>query len=361
MRLLLISNMYPSAQNPAYGVFVRNQVEEIQGKHSIDTTLIVSRDSPRTFIGKVRKYSKLFARSLGSWFFPFDILHLHFGSLPNLIAASPAIFKGKPWIVTFHRGDIYDMSHRRLPKAMHSFLVKRARHVIAVSLDIKTKLIEELRVPAERVAVIDVGCDLTVFSPCLPDAKGEAKKRLGIPLDRLVLLFVGTIEHRKGLDVLFRGLRLLQNRSELSLLIVGEGPDRSALESSDSYLEVEERVSWLGRKANRDLPQWYAAADVFVLPSRSEGTPTVLLEAMASGTPILASRVGGIPEVIHDGVNGLLFDPEDARQLQARLATLFDLELRSRLAKEGLRTIVDHSLEKQVGRIVDLYETCLSE
>ena len=115
---------------------------------------------------------------------------------------------------------------------------------------------------------------------------------------------------------------------------------------------------WCGDKKNDELPKWYAAADAFVLPSRNEGTPAVILEAMASGTPIIASKVGGIPEIISDGVNGLLFESEKSEQLRVCLKKLFhNKNMRQRLAENALNGVVEHTLQRQVEKIVAVYRS----
>ena len=124
--------------------------------------------------------------------------------------------------------------------------------------------------------------------------------RLGLPPDIPIILFVGNLLPVKGLDVLVEACSLLKrDGAKFSCLLIGQGPMRKRLESQIAGLQLQDQVKMLGPKPNEELPDWYRAATLFVLPSRSEGLPTVLREAAACGTPFVASRVGGIPEIAH--------------------------------------------------------------
>ena len=359
MRVILFSNMYPSAKHPVRGIFVQNQVLELENRHGIDIKLAVSSMLPASFVGKVLKYLKLHLLSWVNSFNSFDLIHVHFASAVHLIAVSPAILiRRKPLIITLHGSDLHNLPPKGFKKEVVGYFCKLAKALIPVSNDLKKKLIHEFSLSSQNLFVIDVGCDLSVFSPCLPLQKKNAKKTLGLPTDRFTLLFVGNIKYPKGLDILFDALNKSQHILEMTILIIGDGPARQALEARTFREPFKGRVVWCGEKRNDELPQWYAAADVFVLPSRTEGTPTVILEAMASGTPIISSNVGGVPEVISDGVNGLLFESEKSEQLAACLKKLLhDVSLRQRLAESALNEVIGHSLQGQVEKIAAVYRS----
>lgn len=133
-----------------------------------------------------------------------------------------------------------------------------------------------------------------------------------------MLLFVGNLVAIKGLDVLLRACELLARDFEYSCFLIGDGPLRGNLERDVARAGLTDRVRFVGPRPHAQLPDWYRAADVFVLPSRSEGVPNVLLEAAACGTPFVASRVGGIPEIAHLGESRLV-PPGDVRQLAGAL------------------------------------------
>ena len=138
---------------------------------------------------------------------------------------------------------------------------------------------------------------------------------VGLPPDIPIILFVGNLLPVKGLDVLVEACsHLKRDGVKFSCLLIGQGPMRDRLERQIAGLQLQEQVRMLGPKPNEELAEWYRAATLFVLPSRSEGLPTVLREAAACGTPFVASRVGGIPEIAHL-VPSRLVQPEDARGL----------------------------------------------
>lgn len=352
--------MYPSAENPSLGVFIHNQVLEMAKTHALEPRLVVSSARPESRLGKTVKYLMLHLKAWRVAFAKFDLAHLHYPSAIHLLAAMPALLiRSKPLVITTHRGDIYyTLPRRGFNRWITRRLLERADAIVAVSSDLKQKMTDELGIAARKISIIDVGCDLTRFTPCLPTAKQPLKRQLGLPEDELALLFVGSLIRRKGLDVLFEALRGLETLEGVSILIVGVGGEEETLKRNADYLEVREHVRWLGELPNTALPSWYSAADVFVLPSRSEGTPTVLLEAMASGTPVVSSRVGGVPELIAHERSGLLFDSEDSMQLRECLRRLLQHEqLRQELATQALEDVHEHSLERQIGRVVDLFHS----
>jgi D-inositol-3-phosphate glycosyltransferase len=337
-------------------VFVREQVEELRAHQGIQADLAVYRGRARGPAGKLLKYLRLHARAWAAASTRHDLAHLHYASPAHLIAAWPALLlRRAPLVVTLHRGELYALPRRGARRELVRFFLRRAGRLIAVSADLGRQLAGELGLPAERIAIIDVGCDTRRFRPCLPRDKAAAKARLGLDPARPHLLFVGRLTERKGIDLLLEAAARLPCPPRSVLLVVGSGPLRERLERASSGLAPVE-VRWLGERDHAELPAWFAAADAMVLPSRSEGRPAVVLEAMASGTPVVASRVGGTGELIEDGVNGLLFESQDAPALARALERLIgDLALGQRLAERALADVREHSLERQAARIAAIY------
>src|SRR5262249_7680260 len=175
--------------------------------------------------------------------------------------------------------------------------------VIAVSEQMKRDLVQR-GVNERKIRVItnalqdESGSDRT-------KVRGETRLRLGISEQEVVFGFVGRLSEEKGLAYLLQALKHWTSAAiRWRLVIVGNGPDRAELERAVRSLELGERVIFAGFQT--DTAPWYAAMDAFVLPSLTEGTPMVLLEAMASGIPIIASSVGGVPAMISSGKHGLL-------------------------------------------------------
>lgn len=174
--------------------------------------------------------------------------------------------------------------------------LRHADAIVAVSQDLAHRMVD-LGVASEKITVVYDGVDVNVFHPGLRD---ESRKRIGLTQNVPLVLFVGNLLPVKGLDYLLAAcVRLAQDGLAFQCALIGQGPLRSSLEHEVARLGLGDKVRFVGTVPNEQLPDWYRAANVFVLPSRSEGVPNVLLEAAACGTPFVASRVGGIPEIAH--------------------------------------------------------------
>ena len=169
------------------------------------------------------------------------------------------------------------------------------------------------------------------------------------------LLFVGRLAFEKGLRYLIRALKIcLCEGYELQLILVGEGPEQSSLNRMLAQLNLEQYVTFEGFiSQGKDLWEQYRKADIFVLPSLSEGQGKVLIEAMAAGMPIVATRVGGIPTVIENGKNGLLVEPRSPEALAKAVKRILDEpELRYSLAKNAIDSAYIYTIEKQTKEII---------
>jgi peptidoglycan/xylan/chitin deacetylase (PgdA/CDA1 family) len=175
--------------------------------------------------------------------------------------------------------------------------------VITVSQDLKAKTIQ-LGACAEKVRVMYQGIDQALY---FPGDRCETRRRLGIPPEGKVLVWVGRMVSVKGLDILVQACGILKQRGvESHLYLVGDGPLRSQLESQIRGQGLSHEITFVGSLPYDQLPDWYRAANLTVLPSRSEGLPNVLRESLACGTPFVASRVGSIPEIAVDGWSRLV-------------------------------------------------------
>jgi glycosyltransferase involved in cell wall biosynthesis len=358
LRVLMISNMYPNAEDPGYGIYVYEQVEEIR-KLGVTLDLLVTDRKARTPVQKLEKYVTHFCNAWRFWRSTHDVVHLHFPAAPHLLAATPVLlFSGIPYVVTIHRGELQELPAAGPARWLVSKFLRRAARVIAVSRDLADLAERELGVDGNRLEVINVGFNGDLFSPRDAGERREVRRKLGFSDERFSLLFVGTIEPRKGLTTLFEALDRLSPTLAVELFIVGIGPSEDELKAIAHRHRLRDHIHWLGVVTHDRLPDLYAAADAFVLPSHSEGTPTVLLETMAMGTPAIITRVGGVPDVVQHAENGLLFEPGDATTLARLIDELAsDDHLRSRIADKALSDVQGHSLRRQVGRIEEIYHT----
>lgn len=197
----------------------------------------------------------------------------------------------------------------------YAALDKRVLRAFDKIVGVSQEIVDELRkhLAYEKTAKIDNGIDTVRFGGLV--SKHEAKTMLGLA-NRQVVGFVGRLSRDKGVSSLLRAVKLLRDRAiSVDVLIVGEGEHKETLQQEAYALGIGESLHFLGQR--RDAPQLYAAMDIFVLPSSKEAFPMVVLEAMAAGVPVIATRVGDIPYILEDG--GVLVDPEGVEQLSTAI------------------------------------------
>ena len=344
VRTLLFSTLYPSSVRPVHGIFVETRLRELLRTGQIDTRVVapvpwfpstharygsyalmartphtevhngVSVAHPRYFLPpKVGMLWAPLLLALGSLptlrqirrdGFDFDLIDAHYYYPDGVAAAILAHWLGKPCVVTARGSDLNLVASYAIPRRMIQWAASRAHASIGVSSAL-VDVLGALGVPQDRLFVMRNGVDLERFQP-LPQAEARAVLGLG---GAPVLLSVGNLLPVKGHDLVLRMFKLLlRERAHAQLVIVGAGPERDALEALASELQVATRVRFAGAQPNADLHRWYSAADLLVMASSREGWPNVLLEAMACGTPVVVSRVGGTPEIVSEPVAGYLVD-----------------------------------------------------
>jgi len=224
---------------------------------------------------------------------------------------------------------------------------------VTVSFDLRRWLTDTVRIPARKVVAIHNGVDTTRFSP---GDSSEAREVLGLPVAATVVGTIGRLDPVKdqgGLVAAFSGL--VASGANSILAIVGEGPSRPALEDEIRRRGFADRVWLLGER--RDVPTVLRALDIFVLPSRAEGMSNTILEAMATGLPVIATDVGGNPELVEPNVTGRLVPPGDPNALEAALAAYAgDPYLRRLQGKLGRERVLQHfSLDRMAQAYSSLY------
>jgi glycosyltransferase involved in cell wall biosynthesis len=233
----------------------------------------------------------------------------------------------------------------------------RYERVYCVSPDLHERCVA-LGVPESRCELLENGIDVDAYQRLCDTA--AAKERLGLPPARPVIGAAGRLSPEKGFDLLLQAAADLRRRGhDLSVLIAGEGPERARLEHLARALGLGDRCRLLGYRA--DLRPIYEAMDVYALSSHREGLPNVLLEAMAMGVPVAATRINGVPRLVADGDNGLLVPPGDAAALAEVLGRLLrDIGLRRVLAAAGRQTVEGrYSFARRMGRLSASYDEML--
>jgi glycosyltransferase involved in cell wall biosynthesis len=232
-------------------------------------------------------------------------------------------------------------------------LARRVDRYLAVSREIAAELVERLGWPEGKVEVVYNAVDVERVAVAAPPGLRE---RLGGGETRPLVLTPARLDAQKGHPVL---LEAIAEVPEALFLLAGEGPEREALEARAAELGVAERVRFLGRR--EDVPQLLAASDVFCLPSLYEGSSLAVLEAMAAGTPVVSSAIGGTEELVEDGCSGLLVAPGDAGALAAALRKVIaDADLRRDLAARARERVGEGlTREQNASRVTDVYTELL--
>jgi glycosyltransferase involved in cell wall biosynthesis len=209
----------------------------------------------------------------------------------------------------------------RLIVATERWLARSTDAIVTVAPRQRDDLVKRYRIaPADRVVVVPHGLDLTIFSG-IPPFDAGARHALGLPPDAVIAVFAGRLVPIKDVGTLIEALARTRAACPAAHLVVaGDGPLRAELEAHVDRLGLSTAVTWLGWY--RDVARLYAAADLVVLSSRNEGTPLALIEGMAAGRPAVATAVGGVADVVSDGVTGLVVPPGDAGALASALSRL---------------------------------------
>ncbi len=219
--------------------------------------------------------------------------------------------------------------------------------VVAVSEDLRQKIISN-GVDQQKVHLVRRGIDTDRFHP---GDRQDARRRLDLPTDLPIFLWVGRMETVKGLPVLLDALERLQRESmDIQTMLVGAGTEAASTSAEIQRRGLSQRVAMPGGVPHAKLADYYRAADLTVLPSLSEGVPNVLLESIACGTPFVASRVGGIPEIATAGIDRLV-SPGDPRELA--------LAIRDTLASPQpthSRTFVPEDWPTAASRLIDVIQ-----
>lgn len=290
-----------------------------------------------------------------------DIVHTHQSKAGLLGRAAAVAMRAPVRLHTFH-GTVFDGYFGPRMSAMFQLAERAAARsttrLIVLSDGQRDDLAARRIGGSGRVAVVPLGLELEQFRGIDREATRAA---LGIDADAVVLVAVGRFAPIKRLDRLLRVFRrVADQRPEARLCIVGDGPLRPDLEQLAGTLGIAEAVSFVGWSSR--MPEWYAAADLAVNSSDSEGTPLALIEAAAAGRPAVAGRVGGIPDVVVDGESGFVVDPDDEGAFAERILRLIDdTSLRAAMGAAAARGADRFAATRLVEDIDALYSALLAE
>ena len=403
MNLIVLSRMYPRNCNLQIGTFVQEQVQALKCVVEGSITVISPIPwSPRFLwykkkwreYGQVEKeknekgikvyHPRYIQIPIGLFnplglFNPFQGLFMYF-SVRSLIKKITEAHKGvtilhshtifpeglavallkrtlmMPHICTIHGGDINFFPFKnKLNLLLTKYALKKCDHVVTVSNKLKEKT-KSIANRLSNVSVIYNGADYEKFKH-IP--KELAKQKLGVNESGKIILFVGNLILVKGLTYLINAFAALmeEKKEDVKLFLIGDGGERDNLVSLTKSLKIEDQVSLLGRKHHSEIPLWLNIADIFVLPSLSEGFPTVIPEAMMCGAPVLASNVGGVSEIIVNGKSGILTEPGNIESLKEGLRLLlYNERNRQMISKTAKEHSKKYTWENNALEYIEIYK-----
>lgn len=359
MRILTFSSLYPSRANPSHGIFVENRLRELVAGGEVESRVVapvpwappgsqrlgdyaqyrnigtheirhgIDVSYPRYLLipkigmtaAPLLMYLSLrgVMRNIIAGGYDFDLIDAHYFYPDGVAAVMLARMLNKPVVITARGTDLNLIPQYALPRRQILWAAAHASGMITVCQALKDTLIE-MGVPGNRVRALRNGVDLQRFQPPA-GAAGRAAARTELKISGPTLLSAGHLIERKGHDLVIGAMPMLP---EFNLLIAGAGPERERLQALATSLNAAGRVRFLGAVPPQDMPRLYGACDALILASSREGWANVLLEAMACGTPVVASNVWGTPEVVAAPAAGVLMPERTpagvARGVQALFA-----------------------------------------
>jgi teichuronic acid biosynthesis glycosyltransferase TuaC len=345
-RILVVSAAFPSVAQPGYGIFVKERVRALADLPGYEVRVI----APVPYFPPIRRFAKWYIWSqfpkqeivngltvmrpryvlppkVGHYFqaylmyrairraaarmrqeFDFDVVDGHFAYPSGVAAAWTGHTFGKPVVITGRGEDMHRFVKQPIVGPQVRKALRQAAYCIGVSQEIAQTMQAHGASP-ERLAVISNGVNCETFRPQPQD---QARHTLGLPLDAKIVLSVGDRFENKGFHLLLEALPAIRRQHPNTLLVIVGGPPRFG---TDYTPEIEQRIQALGladcvrlpgSRPHSELVSWYNAADIFALLSAREGSPNVLMEALACGTPTVATPVGGVPQVLEDESLGIL-------------------------------------------------------
>jgi len=346
LRVGIVTDQYPSSKDPDRGSFVLDLENHLRIA-GVKVTVINHRcNFPAMSLRCLFNSPRL------------DILDAQFVAPSGVVAALTP--RAAPLVITVHRWDILEFPYRwPLSRAVTHFTLNSARGIIAVSQPILFEVMKFVR-PGSRITKIPNAVDIQRFRPHVES--DSLKQLMGIPENHRVVLAVGRLIPRKGFQYLIQAIAsIVRQYGQLSLVIAGRGPMYGELQELGRRLGLGERLKLPGVVDYSLLPSFYAMADVFVMPSLSEGHCVTILEAMSSGKSIVASDIPANAESVVHGKNGLLVHQEDPDDLSsAILRILSNDSLRDMFARNSReRAVAEFSWEIRVRRLMDFYRSIL--
>ena len=353
MRVLSYTTIFPNRGMPCHGLFVKNRLRETSKRCEIGVVAPVNVTRDLRLLWKVPSREHvdgmevihppfivlpgllkhldgelLFRQTVGSVMrsLPvgsYDLIDAHYAYPDGFAAMRLSETTCLPFVITIRGSDMYLLTECPKRRDLIKKVLTRAVAVVAVSAALKKKA-EELGIDAGKIRVIPNGIDKKVF---YPRPRGSARHSLGLPADKRIIISVGRLVPVKGLDLLIKALaRIPMVEKKIACFLVGTGGSEAELKREAASYGLENVVRFVGRIAPSELAMWYSAADLLCLFSHSEGCPNVVLEALACGTPVVATAVGGVPDMLRCGRDGFLLDGRETEAAAAEITKALERE-----------------------------------
>lgn len=333
-----------------YG-FLKNIVESITSPNHKRLCIIHQKYSTLPFEVFRKRTSIIFAQKslkmLKKTSIKFNLIHAHRLDIGYAGALVKSIFN-RPLVVTTHGSDVYEFPfsddyHYKIVK----YTLSNADHIIAVSHS-DAEMLKQLGIRPNKISIIPNGYNDKIFQPV---PKILAREKLGLHSGKKILLSIGTLHDVKGhtflIDAIYKICKS-NNINNLLVFIVGTGPLKISLEKKIKDHNLDDIVRLVGWVPHNELPLWINASDVFVLPSLNEGLPTVIPEVMACGRPTVATKVGGVPDIISNEEYGILVKPKDAEALAQGIVEALNRKWNSEKIRKHAENYSLSSITKQI-------------
>ncbi|MFI5383996.1 MAG: glycosyltransferase [Methanosarcina thermophila] len=398
MKVLEVCQEFPNRYYPQLGTFIKQSIDSIANQ-GVDVTVI----SPKPFvlpfssfpyhnffklprIEHTEKYDLHYPRYIYAvpkkYFYPItgisyslfvskyavknikpvpDLIHAHFSYPDGYGMMKLAKRWNVPLVIsalgTIERKVAYEGSYtsKQIIEAM-SF----ADRILSVSEDLKLHIVN-LGIDKNKVHVVPNGVDIGKFKPA---GKAHARSILNLPRDKNIVLFVGALRKIKGVDYLIEAAHSFVDKDTYLFMVGRDDGLKKNLEKRAHELKIANYIKFTGPVNHEDIPLWISASDILVLPSLSEGRPNVILEALACEVPVVATDVGGIPELMVDGETGYLVPPKSPDELSRKINKLLDdKNRREKMGKFGRKCIIQRGLtwEAHAKTTVDIYQELLTK
>ncbi len=343
MHILSFTSLFPNSIQKVHAVFVRNRMEAYTQIYKHDWTVVAPIPYAPKILGNFsKKYEEFISvphyeepwgypihhpryfltpkvgmKYYGDWMYQtlrksvhnihskkkIDAIDAHYIFPDSYAAVKIATELNIPIVISARGTDLNLFPNFPAVRKKIIWAMEKANHIIHVCSDLQDVALN-MGISPQKMSVIGNGINPDIFSPI---SKIKARERLSLPQDKKIWLSVGHQTERKGFHIIIESFSNLSDKNSL-LVLVGDGPQRNELVQLCKQNKIEDRVLFAGAIENKDLRNWYGAADYFALASSREGWPNVLCEAQAMGLPIIATKVWGIPEIVYNAELGILVE-----------------------------------------------------